>query len=852
MSEAYSLRERLRAYATPIIFGLLAVALLLVLLEHSAAPNLDIRFGDTIIHLAVDRGWSLFPGDCVLFEWQLDGIDALYIDGEGKIGWDEQPFCPDINRASPLIEIWAADGIYRQLRLNVLFLPDLILYLGGFVGVVGTLLLAPYLLWRRRFDEPLPARRLLIFAMLLLVVGAYVRLNTTELPAIEANDRELRLHLWAEHGSLVFPRECMGIGWSVIGARSLTVNGAEVDPAENPGSAEHCTWHGPAATLEVTTESGTSKQYALPIPSIFGNVSHIPVFYYWCLFGLALAALVFVPLAVEKTRYQLRGTKTDLIVCGAFAVVVLMLYLPFGFDHIVQLESWYSYAYFAGNSISTHPESFSRFWLRMIYVLATVIDSESFVGFHLIHFALHIAKASLVYAVLRKLNMSALYAFLAAALYLVYPVNDGLLSSRSISVNVSVFWLLLAAYTTLDYLENPRLLTLAGTLLALTLNVAKYEIDLVLIVCLPLLYWLIDRRVSRRKVTLTACWFIPPVFKISYLVLLFMTGRPFYSRESLDLGASGGYLPSNVFELIPRVIAAVYRRTFIDGWSEALSTLGHNRWWLPTLLALAVVGAVAVYLARNNRANAQTLRKLKQFVLGGLLMMIPAIGVVMWFPLYHGNWRMYFTLPIGAAVALLSFMLLLLTKLSRPRLRDALLIALCLLLMTPGLARLYTQHNELARSADAKARILYQVLELLPRPRPGTDLVMMTTVPNQRLQAAGVFELVRGNVFDSAILTLYQENAPRAAYICVATNHCTQSNQDEMIFNTNNRERFLQSTLFLELRADLTVELIEDPATLLGLNINVPYDASLLYDADAPLPPRAETMLAPAFRRTNR
>ena len=47
---------------------------------------------------------------------------------------------------------------------------------------------------------------------------------------------------------------------------------------------------------------------------------------------------------------------------------------------------------------------------------------------------------------------------------------------------------------------------------------------------------------------------------------------------------------------------------------------------------------------------------------------------------------------------------------------------------------------------------------------------------------------------------------------------------------------------------DLSVELIQDPATYLGLDFDAPYDASLLYNADAPLPSRASTMLGAALR----
>jgi len=53
---------------------------------------------------------------------------------------------------------------------------------------------------------------------------------------------------------------------------------------------------------------------------------------------------------------------------------------------------------------------------------------------------------------------------------------------------------------------------------------------------------------------------------------------------------------------------------------------------------------------------------------------------------------------------------------------------------------------------------------------------------------------------------------------------------------------------FLALADDYTVDLVEDPAAWLSLNGAAPYDAGALYDAEAPLPPRAETMLSAALR----
>ena len=56
-------------------------------------------------------------------------------------------FCPAINATRLKFEVTAATGIYRDLDLEIRHLPNLLLYLAGFVGLVGTPLLAVTLLF---------------------------------------------------------------------------------------------------------------------------------------------------------------------------------------------------------------------------------------------------------------------------------------------------------------------------------------------------------------------------------------------------------------------------------------------------------------------------------------------------------------------------------------------------------------------------------------------------------------------------------------------------------------------------------------------------------------------------------
>ncbi len=121
-----------------VVLLLLTTALLLLTSLNAAAPAIDLAYGDTTIKMAADRAWTLFPGDCVNISWELEGIKSLYIEGEGKIGQGEMAFCPGINATSPLIEVTAQNSIYRRVDLEIHHLPDLLLYLCGFVGLAGS------------------------------------------------------------------------------------------------------------------------------------------------------------------------------------------------------------------------------------------------------------------------------------------------------------------------------------------------------------------------------------------------------------------------------------------------------------------------------------------------------------------------------------------------------------------------------------------------------------------------------------------------------------------------------------------------------------------------------------------
>ena len=188
------------------LFGLVLLAgiLFVISIRTWPAPRLNLQYGSTQIQISADRAWTLFPGDCVNLSWELEGIETLYIEREGKIGWGEMAYCPGISSSGPRIEVTAQNGIYRRLSLQIHQLPDLLLYMAGLVALLGPFPLAAYLIWARRAERPLPLYWILIGAICLAAIGAWLRLRPGPAPLIDHDEDDVALRLWAEHDLIVF------------------------------------------------------------------------------------------------------------------------------------------------------------------------------------------------------------------------------------------------------------------------------------------------------------------------------------------------------------------------------------------------------------------------------------------------------------------------------------------------------------------------------------------------------------------------------------------------------------------------------------------------------------------------
>ncbi len=283
-----------------------------------------------------------------------------------------------------------------------------------------------------------------------------------------------------------------------------------------------------------------------------------------------------------------------------------------------------------------------------------------------------------------------------------------------------------------------------------------------IVLFIPVLWWWRSCKWTW-SLNLTAVWYLFPFAKVVYLMLLAVGSSSFYGAHLLGdaLGNERTILESVGY--FSDIIARVYRQTFVFGWQEAVSSIADNSWMTPTLVAIAVTGITAAFLTRNVRADVFPPRRQLAFTLvTGLLLILPSIGVLMWLEKHNRDlWRMYIYVPVGAAITVFGLIVLISTVFRETRFRKGAMICLCLLVLVPGLSRLFVSHAQYARGAKTIEHVLRQLVDQAPAIDSDALLILLTDMGLRELGDNNLYGFRRN--FDSAIYIVYQDARPRYA-----------------------------------------------------------------------------------------
>lgn len=279
----------------------------------------------------------------------------------------------------------------------------------------------------------------------------------------------------------------------------------------------------------------------------------------------------------------------------------------------------------------------------------------------------------------------------------------------------------------------------------------------------------------------------------------------------------------------------VYRRTFAVGWVEAVEDLTRTPLLILTLTIVALVAVIAWLLWRATESVRYPSRKqLTSWLVVGLLLILPSIGVLIWTDAYSRDlWRLYLFVPIPAAIIVFSAIAMLTSPIKKPRLRNAAIVVISLVLMLPATARLLEQHEHYVTSANSKAKILSEILRLTPGIDNSTRVIVFNDMPADILEQKHIEEMY-SNMIGSALFVIYEGRTSGYGALCPLIDDC---------FPFRRWEGDFSDTLVFLLDENLELRLVEEPHLILEEFSGLNYDADSLYDSNAPLPSRAFTML---------
>jgi hypothetical protein len=296
------------------------------------------------------------------------------------------------------------------------------------------------------------------------------------------------------------------------------------------------------------------------------------------------------------------------------AIVILILWLPFGFSLTGLIEEWWVLGLFISKGLFFIADSSSPLAphaLRPLTILpqalAYWLDNSSFNYWHVLLIVALLIKGSTVSYLTEKLTGNLKLGIIASVLVLIYPADTMQLSFRALHINWALSLVLLGSAVFLHALSVKRkaYAYLSSAIGAALFSAAcfMYEASL-LLACIPIFIIFAKAGLSatlvqiRQKAIQHATWFSGALI---YVVYVLHTAPLVKSYQSSITGSDA----LSILKLnYPKLFSVGLLRSTLGGWFDAakITTQEFTDYWYITAATLCLV-VVIVAILRFNRAD---------------------------------------------------------------------------------------------------------------------------------------------------------------------------------------------------------------------------------------------------------
>ncbi|HEY59906.1 MAG TPA: hypothetical protein G4N92_04360 [Anaerolineae bacterium] len=420
-------------------------------------------------------------------------------------------------------------------------------------------------------------------------------------------------------------------------------------------------------------------------------------------------------------------TKTiPLFACLLF-VIVFMLYIPFGFKNLPQMEEWGILRYYDQYKQFIHPHSFT--FLRPFYdipfKISYLISPDTLIGFNIFQALLLFVKGICIFGIVYLLSdgddiLSAAIALLAAF----FSGDKGLFSFRTINHLMSSILFLMAFYIIL-YMWVKRKTTAFLIILFLILinfSIGINESSIPLFFFMPLILLWKEKGVTKRLIKFFALWYLSIIPLLAFIYIPNLLNTPFagtYQSESLAL--------DNSLSAIINSIINACKINLIHGWRVRTTLLNLDT--SSIFFSLSILAAILTlgFFFLSDTSQKGSLNKPKlfniEFALIGLIIIVLGFLPFAVTRFRYDQWRVYFLTSFGAAVVVVNISLLFLKAITKNRVW--LLSILVGVLIFTSIYSLFIQQDIFVESSNILKRLTADISRQAPEFKQGTYIIII-------------------------------------------------------------------------------------------------------------------------------
>ncbi len=452
----------------------------------------------------------------------------------------------------------------------------------------------------------------------------------------------------------------------------------------------------------------------------------------------------------------------------ASTIVVCLLWLPFGFGMVGNIEEWdilalftrHGVFFFAGESspLASHR---MRPLTAAPNAVAYLLSPDSFVSMHLLQMAALVLKGVTASLMGYWLLRSRLYAVLLGLLMIVLPADTMQLSFRSFHINWAVA-LAMAGVTGLLYAYDRREAHGRGGLLLALLSAASlgiavqiYEVALIFVPFPFLLLWVRHGirgtlRICFDQLPVTLLWGVAVAACLGYIYTVLAHGSTYQSSVVGGQNTSMEMIKERIWTLTFTAMG----RSLLGGWIDAVMILVQEfRTYFYVVVTGLMSGAVLWYASRvpePDRAaaveSAPPRRLLLRVILIGLAMVVLGYLPFLSSPAHMAiSQRTFLFATFGAALTTVAV----LAYVSGFRRTSWFSIPVGTALVTLGLAAQMFQFQHYQDLSDREREVLSNVVTTVPRIGPDKQVVIVDE--SERISSVW---MLRDNMFH-ALTYLY-------------------------------------------------------------------------------------------------